>query len=100
MKKLKLIAVLVSISLLTITCKKEHGPISTTANPIFYFNGLVGNNHTEINAGVNNYYMYSSYVQDTNHVYNFIGDLKQINSNLNTLEIRINDYKISAVNSN
>lgn len=80
-------------------CKKEHAPSSTTGTPIFYFNGTIGGVSMSIDAGINNYYMYSSYTQDTNHVYNFIGDLKQITSSHNSIQIQINDYKVSVLNA-
>ena len=100
MKKIKQFLALLIVVLFTVTCKKEHAPISTLATPEFYFNGTVNGISTSLNAGVNNYYMYSSYKQDSNNVYTFIGDLKQTTSNLNGIEIDINDYKVSAINAN
>jgi len=99
MKKIKLVFALFVISLFAFSCKKEHVPTSTTGTPEFYFNGTIAGITTSLNAGVNNYYMYSSYTQDSNNVYNFIGDLKPTTSNPNSIQIQINDYKISAVNA-
>jgi len=98
MKKIKLTFILLAVILFTITCKKEHVTTPVTATPVFYFNGMFDGVSTSFNAGINNYYMYSSYTQDTNHVYNFIGDLKETNSTINSIQIQINDYKVSAVN--
>ena len=100
MKKVKIILALLTVILFTVTCKKEHVPATTISTPVFYFNGMVGGVSTSIDAGINNYYMYSSYTQDTNHVYNFIGNLQKTTSNLNSIEIQLNDYKVSPVNSN
>ena len=100
MKRIKNILVFLTVALLTVTCKKEHIPANTTSTPVFYFNGLVGGVSTVIDAGINNYYMYSSYKQDTNHVYNFIGNLQKTTNNLSSIQIQINDYKVSALNSN
>ncbi len=100
MKKTKIILALLTVILLTVTCKKEHVPATTTSTPVFYFTGTIGGVSTSINAGVNNYYMYSSYAQDTNHVYNFIGNLQKTTSNFSSIEIQLNDYKVSAINSN
>ena len=99
MKKVKNIIALLTVVLLTITCKKEHVPTTTTSAPVFYFNGIVNGTTTSIDAGINNYYMHSSYTQDTNHVYNFIGNLQKTTSNLSSIEIQLNDYKVSPVNS-
>jgi len=80
-------------------CKKEHVPASTTGTPEFYFNGTVAGTAISLDAGVNNYYMYSSYVQDTNNVYNFIGDLRQTTSSPNSIQIQILNYRVSAPNA-
>ena len=87
------------VILFSVSCKKEHAtPTTTTNSPVFYFNGTVDGIATSINAGLNNYYMYSSYTQDSNQVYNFSGDLKQTNLSANSISITINDYKVSGVN--
>jgi PKD repeat protein len=99
MKKVRFIFSLLVTTLFALSCKKEHAPASIIATPEFYFNGLVGGVTTTLDAGVNNYYMYSSYAQDTNNVYNFIGDLKQTTSNLNSIQIQINNYRVSALNA-
>ena len=108
MRKIRIIFVLLAVMFITITCKKEHVAPINNGTPAFYFNGTIGGITTtipgsaniSIAAGINNYYMYSSYIQDSNHVYNFIADLKQTNSNLNSIQIQINDYKASPVGSN
>ena len=99
MKKIKQFIVLLTVALLAVTCKKEHAPTSTVGTPEFYFNGTVNGVSTSLNAGVNSYYMYSSYAQDSNNVYSFIGNLKQTTSAINSIEIDINDYKTSASNA-
>ena len=99
MKKLNLLLAIICINLITVSCKKEHVPVTTTGTPVFYFNGIVNGISTDLNAGINNYYMYSSYTQDSNNVYNFIGNIKQTTSSLSSIEIMINDYKTSAINS-
>ena len=99
MKKNRFIFYLLIIVLFSFACKKEHAPASTIGTPEFYFSGVVGGVTTTLDAGVNNYYMYSSYTQDTNNVYNFIGDLKQTTSNFNSIQIQINNYRVSALNA-
>lgn len=67
------------IGIFIISCQKQHLPAPTNASPVFYFNGLVGGTYTSFRAGVSNYYMYSSYTQDSNGVYNYTGNLKEFN---------------------
>jgi PKD repeat protein len=99
MRKTKNILVLLLLVFFAPRCKKEHAaPAVTMGAPVFYFNGTIGGVATSFNAGVNNYYMYSSYTQDTNHVYNFTGDLKETTSAANSISITINDHKASGLN--
>ena len=97
MKALKIFLFCITLGLFTITCKKEHLQTqSTSGSPVFYFNGLVGNNAVALQAGKNNYYMYSSYIQDNNNVYNYIANLKEFNCNsgcTSSIEFIINDYR-------
>lgn len=86
-----------------ISCRKKDYPQPGTSSgtPVFYFNGTIAGNPVSFQAGTNNYYMYSSFVQDANNVYNFMGTLRQFNcSNCsNRLQIQINDFQPSAVNA-
>ncbi|HXB10397.1 MAG TPA: PKD domain-containing protein, partial [Bacteroidia bacterium] len=68
----------------------------SNGSPIFYFNGNVNSAPVTFQAGVNNYYMYSSYALDSNNLLNFIGTLEPIGCNgcANTIKISINDYKV------
>ncbi len=59
-------------------CRKDY-PAASNDAPVFYFKGSVSNIPFNLQAGVNNYYMYSSYLQDADHVYNFLGELKPTN---------------------
>ena len=102
MKTFKLYFLFLSGMILLSSCKKEKYPESTAGvSAVFYFNGSVNNVPVNLQAGVNNYYMYTSYTQDANNVYNFIGNLKQSNCSncINNLEVQINDYKVSAPNA-
>ena len=82
-----------------IGCKKDY-PIASSETPVFYFNGTVNGLDMNMQAGVNNYYMYSSYTQDSNYVYNFSGELKQNNCLHcnNKIKFQINDYTSSPPN--
>ncbi|HWY35932.1 MAG TPA: PKD domain-containing protein, partial [Nitrosopumilaceae archaeon] len=81
-------------------CKKEKYPESTNGNPVFYFNGAVNGNNINLQGGINNYYMYSSFTQDINNVYNFIANLKQTSSASSSIEMQINNYTTSVPNGN
>ncbi len=97
MKAFKIFLFCIAVSLFTVTCKKEHLPTqSANGSPVFYFNGLVGNNAVNLQAGKNNYYMYSSYTQDNNNVYNYIANLKEFNCNsgcVSSIQFIINDNR-------
>jgi len=83
------------------SCRKKETPVEVKEDPVFYFTGSIDGSAVSLKAGENDYYMYSSYGQDANNVYYFVGDLKQTNctSCKNAIRFRINDYKVSAVNA-
>ena len=82
------------------SCKKEY-PDPSGETPVFYAKGVINGNAVNIQAGVNDYYMFTSFVQDSNNVYNFLGSLKQTicTSCTNSLQFQINDRKVSSINS-
>jgi len=85
-----------------LSCKKQKYPESQNINQaLFYFNGSVDGVPVSYAAGIDNYYMYSSNVQDANGLYSFKADLKQIDCDNcpNSLQININDFKISSINA-
>ena len=78
------------------SCKKDDPiDVSAASQPVFTFIGNLNGVPVNLNAGVNNYYMYASYLQDLNNVYNFTGDLQSYNctSCTNKLKIIVNDYQ-------
>jgi PKD repeat protein len=81
-------------------CKKDYpdDDPTDTDKPVFYFSGNVNYVPVKIEAGVNDYYMYSFYKKDSNNVYNFFGQLKQINciNCVNQIKFQINDYTTSS----
>lgn len=87
------------IILCTMGCKKEY-PVSSVGTPVFYFNGTVNGSNENLQAGVNSYYMYSSFSQDSNLVYNFFAELKQTNcpNCANKIKFQINDFTTSTPN--
>ncbi len=84
------------------SCKKET-PTPDSTPPVFYFRGNIGNNGINLQAGVNNYYMYSSFNQNSNtDVYSFNGDLSTYNCTScgNAIDITLNDFQPSSINGN
>lgn len=84
------------------SCKKKTLPEAEEGNdPQFYFNGKVNGTDYQLQAGVNDYYMFSSFNQSTlTNVYGFTAALKQNGCTTcnNSLEIQINDWKYSSTN--
>jgi hypothetical protein len=96
--KIHVLVVLV-FALIFNSCKKKSlPPAEDEPAPIFYFKCDIGGLPVNIDAGVNSYYMKSSYYQDSNSVYVFSGELKQKDCSSNCgfgLTVLINDYKQS-----
>lgn len=79
-------------------CKKNKYPNTVVMNnPVFYFSAQINNSPLKLRAGIDNYYMYSGYRLDSSQVYRLTGAFRQIGCTdcRNTLEININDFKIS-----
>lgn len=91
------------ILLTGISCKKKKYPddVVITNEAVYYSSMNVNGSRVRLEAGVDDYYMYSSYKQDSNNVYSFVGEIKKINCNTcsNSLKIQINDYKASVFNT-
>lgn len=100
MKTFKKIILFVFIGAAFATCKKEELPQSSTiGQPVFSFNGTIDGASKNWQAGVNNYYMYSSFSQNSSGVYAFTGRLQSTSTANNSIQISINDYKVSASNA-
>lgn len=87
--------------LLMLSCKKqevEPTPGDESTSPVFHFNGNVDGSFVNLNAGLNDYYMYASYSQDTAGMYSFTGNLKQVHcvTNCNSISFQINDNRRSS----
>lgn len=81
------------------SCKKKDLPeTSQNADPSFYINANINGLPFSVEAGKDNYYMYSSHYLDTSNVYVYKGELKQNNCAGGcgySFAILINDYKVS-----
>jgi PKD repeat protein len=68
---------------------------------VFRFGGTLDSTSLFIFAGLNNYYMFSSYELDGNDVFNFSGEFKKTDCSdcRNTLKISFANYKADAVPS-
>jgi|SRR6185437_7411577 len=73
--KAKYAALFVGLVCIISACKKnDYSNSSTTTQPVFSFNGSVNGAPLSIQAGVNNYFLNTSYAKDNNGVYNFTGE--------------------------
>lgn len=94
------------IALLLLACtscrKKEYPESTKEGSPVFNCNMMINGLPIKLEAGINDYYMYSSFQQDSNNVYGFIAGIKQTECTTcpNSLQIQINDFKISFPNAN
>jgi hypothetical protein len=80
-------------------CKKNPLPQEEKEEPVFYIKGEVNGAPISLEAGENEYYMFSSHYQDTNKVYVYSGELKQKACPSGcgyNIAIRIRDQKVSA----
>lgn len=90
--------ILLFLIVVGLSCAKKKYPESVVENgSVYNFSATIENTPVTFSAGVNGYYMYSSYQQDSNNVYNFIAALKQADCSdcRNSLQVQINDYETS-----
>lgn len=101
MKKIWFIALLTTV--LFFSCRKKDFKETIPAKESdFYFNGTIDGYSVSLKAGLNNYYMYSSYSQDNTGLFQFQGDLKPVGCTdcKTSLQITINDFKTTPLNEN
>lgn len=102
MKKTHALGIALVAFVLFNACKKKTLPEPEEGNdPQFYFSGKVNGSDVKIEAGVNDYYMYSGYSQSTlTGVYGFEASLKSGNCTTcsNSIKIEINDHRYSSYN--
>ncbi|HTL83475.1 MAG TPA: PKD domain-containing protein, partial [Bacteroidia bacterium] len=82
-------------ALVLVSCRKDD-PVEPATTPVFFANGTMNANNFSYSAGVNDYYMYSSFSNDANNVYDFEGDLRKTNSSASSplnLAVHIRDYR-------
>ncbi|MBL7933661.1 MAG: PKD domain-containing protein [Bacteroidia bacterium] len=101
--KLLTYSLIFALLITSLSCKKKEYPedVVITNAPVYYSRLKVNDLPLTLQAGIDDYYMYSSYKQDSNNVYGFIGELKKSTCDncTNSLKIQINDYKTSVFNS-
>lgn len=97
MKRILFILLCVSIFSI-ISCEKDF-PAEENKTSVFKFTGIVNGSSININAGDDNYYMYSSHSQNPNGLYTFIGDLKKTNTTFNSLKIELLDDTTTSTGS-
>src|SRR5579863_7203711 len=77
--KIQLISiVLFAVSAMT-GCKKNYPVTPPAVVPEFTFNGTVDGQAVSLAAGINNYYMFTSYSLDSTGVYDYTGEFRDKN---------------------
>ena len=85
---------------MVIACKKKAEPIDENGSPEFYIKGEIDQTPVNIEAGVNNFFLQTTYNMDNNQVYEFSGNLFKNCSNCKGgLKITLKNYK-TGVSSN
>jgi PKD repeat protein len=80
--------------MLTACKKSDYTNNTTTSTPVFSFNGTIADNPVSISAGLNNYFLNTSYSKDSNGVYTYTGEFMPVGCNFNcpnSLEIYFKD---------
>jgi|GEM_PF-1974127 hypothetical protein len=89
--KTKHLILLLGLALVVNACKKTNYNNTSTSGPVvFYFKGSINNVPVNIQAGVNNYTMSTSYAKDLQNVYIYTGEFMPIGgsqTSSNSLEI-------------
>ncbi|HTF04291.1 MAG TPA: PKD domain-containing protein [Bacteroidia bacterium] len=91
-----LIAVVAACAVLYSGCKKEEVP-SGSGSPVFYATGTMDGAAFTIKAGVDHYYMFSSFASNTADLYTFSGSLHRENCAApcpSGLSVYVNDYAV------
>jgi PKD repeat protein len=81
-------------------CRKEYPLTPAPATPEFIFTGTIDGTTVNLQAGVDDYYMFTSYTPDSNGVYDYIGEFRDKNCSSNcskSLKIAFKDYRKYAV---
>lgn len=101
MKLHKYIIIVMAILFVATGCKKKTYPQSVSAeeNP-FYLKLLFDGKPVDINAGKDNYYMYSYITRDSSKIYSLVGEFKQNNCSVcpNSMRVQIVDTKTTTAN--
>jgi PKD repeat protein len=101
MKNIYILPVVLICAGLFSTCKKKELPEAEPGNdPQFFFSGMVNGSPVRLDAGINDYYMHSSFSQGSNGCYSFQAHLKPLNCNTcpNSIRFEINDHLNSPIN--
>lgn len=75
-------------------------PLVVENAAVYYSRMTIDNRPVIMEAGIDGYYMYSSYSMDSSSVFRFIADLRQetCDNCKNSLKIQISDYQVSPPN--
>jgi PKD repeat protein len=96
-------SIIILLVIFSFSCTKKKYPETIKVNdPIFYIKAKINSVDYAVNVGIDGFGMFPTYAQDTNGVYGFISEIKQVSCLGNcplSLKIQINDSKVSAPNA-
>lgn len=98
MKVLKFYLLLLLLGSFLSCHKKEYPkPLEVVNSAVYYSRLTIDNQPIVLQAGIDGYYMYSSFNIDSNFLYNYVADLKKSDCSncTKSLKIQINDYAVS-----
>ncbi len=97
MKIIRIIILFVTGGMVVVSCKRQSPPSPAPFVPEFTFSGVVNGSQSNLQAGVNNYYMFTNCSLNPNGVYAFQGEFRDKTCSAgncpNTLKITIQDYR-------
>ncbi|HYV95388.1 MAG TPA: PKD domain-containing protein [Chitinophagales bacterium] len=100
MKNIRIIFLFLCGAITTTGCHKNYPSTPPPPIPEFTFSGTINGDSMSLQAGVNDYYMFTSYSLDGNGVYDFTGEFRDKNCSSNcpnSLKIDFKDYRKYAI---
>ena len=97
MKPVKLLFIIAIATLIFSGCKKKE-PEVINEDPVFSFTGNINGSALNYRSGTNNYYMFSSYLSNSDNVVEYISELKDKSCSgvcANSFKLRLKNYRPS-----
>ena len=92
---MKLTIAILFVALLSISCDRTKEPLVYEGDVVFSVEAQIGSEDVTIEAGKDDYYMYTAYEQDERGMYSFIGELKKKGEDGHGFKFLVNDVEFS-----